>query len=118
MSRRQVVRFTELLADALARGAQLCAGGAVSGRLVRATVLTGVTPAMRIMREETFAPVLPITAFDGDDEAIGLANDSDFGLSASVWTGELERRARIASRLEAGSVAVNDVLFRGDGVGA
>jgi delta 1-pyrroline-5-carboxylate dehydrogenase len=65
---------------------------------------------MRLMREETFGPALPIQPFDSEEEAIALANASDYGLSASVWTSDRARGRRVASRLEAGSVAINDVL--------
>jgi len=109
-SERQVDHFKELLDDARKLGAHVAAGGVVEGRLVLPTVLTSVTHSMRVMREETFAPVLPIMAFDDDDEAVALANDSALGLSGSVFTRDLARGARIASRLEVGSVSVNDVL--------
>jgi succinate-semialdehyde dehydrogenase/glutarate-semialdehyde dehydrogenase len=62
------------------------------------------------MREETFGPVLPIMAFDTDEDAIRLANDSDYGLAASVWTRDAERGERLARRINAGTVMVNDVI--------
>jgi succinate-semialdehyde dehydrogenase/glutarate-semialdehyde dehydrogenase len=65
---------------------------------------------MRIMCEETFGPVLPVMAFDNDEEAIRLANDSEFGLAASVWTRDRARGEAIAARLQAGTVMVNDVV--------
>jgi succinate-semialdehyde dehydrogenase/glutarate-semialdehyde dehydrogenase len=65
---------------------------------------------MRIMREETFGPVLPVMAFDSEEEAIRLANDSEFGLAASVWTPNRARGENIARRLNAGTVMVNDVV--------
>jgi succinate-semialdehyde dehydrogenase/glutarate-semialdehyde dehydrogenase len=65
---------------------------------------------MRIMREETFGPVLPVMAFDSEDEAVRLANDSDFGLAASVWTRDNARGERLARRIQAGTVMVNDVV--------
>jgi delta 1-pyrroline-5-carboxylate dehydrogenase len=61
------------------------------------------------MREETFGPVLPIMAFDDDDEAVRLANDSEYGLAASVWTRDSKRGERLARRIHAGAVMVNDV---------
>jgi succinate-semialdehyde dehydrogenase/glutarate-semialdehyde dehydrogenase len=73
-------------------------------------VLAGVTHEMRIMREETFGPVLPVMAFDSDEQAIRLANDSEFGLAASVWTADRRRGEAVAARLQAGTVMVNDVV--------
>jgi succinate-semialdehyde dehydrogenase/glutarate-semialdehyde dehydrogenase len=74
------------------------------------TVLADVTHDMRIMREETFGPVLPVMAFDSDEEAVRLANDSDYGLAASVWTRDNNRGERLARRIHAGTVMVNDVV--------
>ncbi len=75
------------------------------------TVLTGVTHDMRLMREETFGPVVPIVTVDSEDEAIALANDSEFGLGASVWTMNRAKGERMARRVEAGMVWVNDHMF-------
>ena len=66
---------------------------------------------MRGMREETFGPTLPIAAFKTEEEAIQLANDSEFGLTASVWTKDLAKGKRVAERIEAGTVCVNEVLY-------
>jgi acyl-CoA reductase-like NAD-dependent aldehyde dehydrogenase len=100
--------------DAIARGARVLAGGSRSPELGKnfytPTVLAEVTPEMRIMREETFGPVLPVMAFDSDEEAVRLANDSEFGLAASVWTRDRARGERVARRIQAGTVMVNDVL--------
>src|ERR1700683_4615287 len=74
------------------------------------TVLADVTHEMRIMREETFGPVLPVMAFDSDEEAVRFANDSDFGLAASVFTRDNARGERLARRIQAGTVMVNDVV--------
>jgi acyl-CoA reductase-like NAD-dependent aldehyde dehydrogenase len=106
----QAARFDALLADAVARGAVLHTGGGVRGRDAAPAVLTRVTDDMRIMQEETFGPALPIVPVEDETEAIRRANASPYGLSASVWTADLARGRRIAARLEAGSVAVNDVL--------
>ncbi|HEV2175610.1 MAG TPA: aldehyde dehydrogenase family protein [Terriglobia bacterium] len=74
------------------------------------TVLAGVHHGMRIMREETFGPVLPIMAVDDEAQAVALANDSEFGLSASVWTRDLARGERLARQIQAGAVMVNDCI--------
>jgi acyl-CoA reductase-like NAD-dependent aldehyde dehydrogenase len=100
--------------DAVAKGARVLAGGArltaQGPNFFAPTVLVDVTHAMRIMREETFGPVLPIMPFDHDDEAIRLANDSDYGLAASVWTRNRARGEAIAGRIQAGAVMVNDCV--------
>jgi succinate-semialdehyde dehydrogenase / glutarate-semialdehyde dehydrogenase len=95
--------------DAVAGGATVLTGGQVEtlggGKYLRPTVLTGVTPVMQIMREETFGPVIPVTVFGTVDEAIALANDSAFGLSAAVIGHDAEA---VAVRLNAGAVSIND----------
>ncbi|MGA9389994.1 MAG: aldehyde dehydrogenase family protein [Candidatus Sulfotelmatobacter sp.] len=100
--------------DAVARGARVLAGGSRLNErgpnFYQPTVLADVTHQMRIMREETFGPVLPVAAFDSDDEAVRLANDSEFGLAASIWTRDDVRGERLARRIQAGTVMINDVL--------
>jgi len=114
MIRERQVRIVEdQVDDAVALGAQILAGGrrGDAGPLFyEPTVITGVSHRMRLMREETFGPVLPVMPVDSDDEAIALANDSEFGLSASVWTSDLERGRSIAARVQAGSVMINDAI--------
>jgi acyl-CoA reductase-like NAD-dependent aldehyde dehydrogenase len=111
---RQLALVEEHVEDAKARGARILAGGSrfpeIGPNFYRPTVLADVTPEMRIMREETFGPVLPVAAFDGDDEAVRLANDSEFGLAASVWTRDSARGERLARHIHAGTVMVNDVV--------
>ncbi len=106
----------ELIEDAVAAGAtKLCGGptevAGLPGKFVAPTVLTGVTHEMRIMREEIFGPVLPIVIVDSEQEAIDLANDSEFGLGASVWTKDRQKGERVARRIESGMVWVNDHSF-------
>ena len=114
ISHDQAAHVRELVDDAVAAGAALRCGGPVdppfglSGAWYAPAVLTGVRPEMRVMREEVFGPVLPIVAVSSEDEAITAANDSEFGLGASVWTRDRARGERIARRLEAGSVWIND----------
>ncbi|MGI9166095.1 MAG: aldehyde dehydrogenase family protein, partial [Pyrinomonadaceae bacterium] len=83
----------------------------LSGFFYPPTVLTNVDHRMTIMRDETFGPVLPVMTFKTEDEAIMLANDSVFGLTASIWTKDSARGRRLAERIEAGTVMVNEVLY-------
>lgn len=106
----------ELVDEAVAQGATLHCGGPTavegfSGNFYAPAVLTGVNHGMRIMQEEIFGAVVPIITVDTEEEAIKLANDSVFGLGASVWTTDKQKGLEIAGRLEAGSVWVNDHLF-------
>ena len=115
MIREQQVRIVEAhVEDAKARGARVLAGGTrlpeLGANFYAPTVLSGVTHEMRSMQEETFGPVLPIMAFDSDDEAVRLANDCEYGLAASVWTRDSKRGERLARRIHAGTVMVNDVI--------
>jgi succinate-semialdehyde dehydrogenase/glutarate-semialdehyde dehydrogenase len=99
--------------DAVARGARVLAGGArlpARNNFYQPTILADVTHEMRIMREETFGPVLPVMAFGSDDEAVRLANDSEYGLAASIWTRNRARGGRLARRIHAGTVMMNDVV--------
>ena len=111
---RQVRIVEEHVLDAVRQGAEVRVGGRRPPRdrwpgfYYEPTVLTRVHHGMRVMREETFGPVLPIQAVEDDAEAVSLANDSEFGLSASVWTRDRRRGERIARELLTGAVMVND----------
>jgi acyl-CoA reductase-like NAD-dependent aldehyde dehydrogenase len=111
---RQLRIVESHLEDAKVRGARVLAGGAwlneVGANFYAPTVLADATHEMRVMREETFGPLLPVMAFDDDDEAVRLANDSEYGLAASVWTRDRMRGERLARRIQAGTVMVNDVI--------
>jgi acyl-CoA reductase-like NAD-dependent aldehyde dehydrogenase len=101
------------VADALARGARLRRGGhrtGPDGRWFEPTLLTEVDHGMAVMREETFGPVLPVMRVPDEQAAVRLANDSPFGLHASLWTADAARARRVASQLRAGAVAINDCL--------
>ncbi|MBE3124262.1 MAG: aldehyde dehydrogenase family protein [Acidobacteria bacterium] len=105
----------EHIADARGKGARIPVGGkrvaGLPGHFIEPTVLTGVDHTMLVMTEETFGPTLPIMVFDHPDEAVALANDSVYGLTASVWTRDRKQAAWFAERLEAGSVTVNDHMY-------
>ncbi|MFI6319593.1 aldehyde dehydrogenase family protein [Nonomuraea sp. NPDC050556] len=100
------------LADAVARGAVVHTGGKIEehggGLWCRPTVLSGVDHSMLVMTEETFGPILPVMAVSGADEAVTLANDSPYGLSAAVFAASEQDARAVAVRLEAGAVSVND----------
>ncbi len=110
---RQLSIVEEHVREALAGGARALVGGDrtdPASDLFHPTVLVDVTPEMRVFREETFGPVLPVLRVRDEEEAIRLANDSRHGLFASVWTGDRRRGERVGSRLLVGGVSVNDVL--------
>ena len=114
-SERQLNIVDQHVQDAVRQGATVLSGGrrapAFDGPFFQPTVLTNVDHQMAVMRDETFGPVLPIMTFRSEDEAISLANDSIFGLTASVWSKDLARAGRLAERLDAGTVMVNEVFY-------
>jgi len=99
--------------EAVAAGAKVLTGGKPTGKgtFYPPTVLTDVTHDMSCIKEETFGPTLPVIKVANEEEAIRMANDSVFGLSATVWTGNTARGERVARRLECGAVNVNDALI-------
>jgi acyl-CoA reductase-like NAD-dependent aldehyde dehydrogenase len=101
--------------DAVAAGARVTTGGKPTGvgTFFQPTVLADVDQSMSCMKEETFGPTLPVVKVADEDEAIRLANDSRYGLSATVWTSDPARGERVARQLEAGAVNVNDVMANG-----
>jgi acyl-CoA reductase-like NAD-dependent aldehyde dehydrogenase len=124
---QQVARVTRYVELGLEDGAKLVIGGRTEkheGTLFfPPTIFTGVTSQMRIAREEIFGPVLSVIPFDGEEEAIRLANDTEYGLAAGLWTNDLDRAHRVARQLKVGTVWVNhyrrgDVAFPFGGFGA
>ncbi|HEX7391093.1 MAG TPA: aldehyde dehydrogenase family protein [Acidiphilium sp.] len=110
VSAKQQKRVLGMIGDGNRAGATIAAGGAAhgdSGYYVKPTVLTGVTPDMRVYRDEVFGPVVTILPFDTFDEAIALANDSEFGLAASVWSRDISTCYRAADSVRAGTVWIN-----------
>ena len=115
MIHERQVRIVEAdIEDARQRGARVLVGGMrlrdLGPTFFAPTVLADVDHGMRIMREETFGPVLPIARFADDNEAVRLANESEYGLAASIWTHDRARGERLARRIQAGTVMVNDAV--------
>ncbi|MDQ3881214.1 MAG: aldehyde dehydrogenase, partial [Chloroflexota bacterium] len=100
-------RILELIEDARAKGADVLAGGDADGNVISPTVLANVTPEMRIYSEESFGPVVTILPVEGDDEAVRVANDTDYGLSAAVFGEDVDHALEIARRIESGICHVN-----------
>ncbi len=108
ISDNQIQTIDAHVKDAVAKGATLLTGGTYEGRLYKPTVLTNITPEMRIYYEETFGPVTSIIPVNDEEEALQVANDTTYGLSAGVITRDLEKAIFLAEGLEAGMVHVND----------
>jgi succinate-semialdehyde dehydrogenase/glutarate-semialdehyde dehydrogenase len=114
-SQRQLDIVADHVEDFRAAGAKIETGGDrnknLAGLFYEPTVISGATNDMRAMQEETFGPTLPVATFSTEDDAVRLANDSEFGLTASVWTRDMAKGQRVAEKIEAGSVCVNEVLY-------
>src|SRR3989475_10883283 len=110
---QQVDRVEEQLREAVARGARILTGGRrrpdIGPCFFEPTVIADVDHSMRLMQEETFGPVLALRSVDSEQEAVTMANDSPFGLAASIWTRDSRRGRRLAAQVHAGVVMVNDV---------
>lgn len=100
-------KMEELVADAVAKGAKLVAGGKRTGTVVDATLLDHVTPSMRVYTEESFGPVKPVIRVKGEDEAVRVANDTEYGLSSAVFSRDIKRAMAVAARIQAGICHIN-----------
>ena len=124
INERQFEKVSSIVSDTIAAGAQVLAGGEGNAPYFPATVLAEMRPDMRGWREEIFGPVAPVMTFSDDDEAIALANDTEYGLSNAVFTSDLARGRRIAGSLRSGMAHINDQTIHDDarvpfgGVGA
>jgi vanillin dehydrogenase len=100
-------RAAALVEDARSQGATILAGGAVNGAIMQPTIVDGVRPGMKLYAEESFAPVVTVQRVDSDDEAVQVANDSEFGLSAAVFSRDIARALNVAKRVESGICHIN-----------
>ncbi|MBZ9820361.1 NAD-dependent succinate-semialdehyde dehydrogenase [Mesorhizobium sp. CA4] len=111
---KAVEKVEEFIADATSKGGKVVAGGkrhALGGSFFQPTVISGATPNMRFMKEEIFGPIAPVFQFETEEEAIALANDTEFGLAAYFYTGDLGRAFRVMEGLKYGMVGVNEGLI-------
>jgi succinate-semialdehyde dehydrogenase/glutarate-semialdehyde dehydrogenase len=107
---KAVTKVEEHIADALAKGAKVVLGGkrhSLGGSFFEPTILSGVTPKMLVAREETFGPVAPLFKFETEAQAIAMANDTEFGLAAYLYTRDLARSWRVSEAIEYGIVGLN-----------
>ncbi|BCH23951.1 salicylaldehyde dehydrogenase [Mesorhizobium sp. L-8-3] len=107
ISEKSAKKMEELITDAVSKGATLAAGGRRTGSVVEATVLDRVTSDMRVYSEESFGPVKPVIRVKGEDEAIRVANDTEYGLSAAVFSKDVQRALAVAARIESGICHIN-----------
>jgi aldehyde dehydrogenase (NAD+) len=108
INQRQLDKIQDQVTDAVEKGAKLLVGGKYDGLFYQPTVLTKITPKMKVYQEETFGPVAPIITVNGVDEAVEVANDSEYGLSAGIITRDEEKGLAVAHRLQTGMAHVND----------
>lgn len=115
VARRQLEKLEAQVADALEKGAEVIVGGkqpeSLNGAYYEVTVLTNIMPKMRVWHEEVFGPVLPIVTFETEEEAIALANDTEYGLGAYIFTEDIEKYRRVAKQIQAGNIAHNTAWY-------
>ncbi|MDP2407887.1 MAG: benzaldehyde dehydrogenase [Hydrogenophaga sp.] len=111
----QVQRVDRIVQESIRMGAKLLAGGTPNGQFYPATVLSEVTPDMPVFREEIFGPVVAISAFDSDSQAVALANESEYGLSAGIHTQNIGRGMALGEQLNVGLLHINDQTVNDDG---
>jgi benzaldehyde dehydrogenase (NAD) len=114
INNQQLKRVTDIVARSVAGGAKIAAGGTHEGRFYRPTVLTNVAPGTPAFTDEIFGPVAPITTFHDDEEAIALANQTEYGLSSGIFSNDVARAERIAARLRTGLAHINDQTINDD----
>jgi len=107
ISREAATRIGALMADAVQKGAKLALGGHIEGAVMQPTILDDVTPEMKLYAEESFGPVVAIVRASSEEDAIRLANDSPFGLSSAVFTGDAARGLRVAAQIDSGMCHIN-----------
>ncbi len=111
VAKRQLILLEEQVKDAIEKGAKVIIGGKspenLSGAFYEPTILTNISKDMRVWKEEVFGPVLPIVTFKTEEEAIELANDTTYGLGSRVFSNDIEQAERVASRINAGNVEIN-----------
>ena len=107
VSAEAVKRIDGLVADALGKGAKVLSGGKIDGTVMHATIVDRVQPAMRIYEEESFGPVVSVIRVKNEDEAVRIANDTEYGLAAAIFTKDIARGMRIARRIESGICHIN-----------
>ena len=107
---RQKQIVEDHMQDALAKGARILVGGQMDALFMDPTLMVDVDHSMKLMQDETFGPIMPVMKVKDEDEAIRLANDSYFGLSASVWSRDIKRARRVSEQLDVGSVNINDTV--------
>ena len=114
VNKQAIQNIESMVKDAVAVGAEILTGGSRlqngKGYFYKPTVLSGISPQMKVAQEEIFGPVAPVTVVEDEGEAIKIANDSQYGLGASIWTEDLDRAEKLSRMVESGIVTVNNVV--------